>query len=348
MLHAGGVMLDKFLGFFSKDLAIDLGTANTLVYVKGKGIVLREPSVVAIDKDTNTILAVGEEAKRMLGKTPGNIVSIRPLRDGVITDFEVTEAMLAHFIKKVHNRKSFVRPRIVVAIPSGITQVEKKAVIDSALSAGAREVYLIEQPMAAAIGAGLPVQEPVGNMIVDIGGGTTEIAIISLSGIVYSYSLRIAGDELDEAIAQYIKKKHNLIIGEKTAEKIKLEIASAHPDADREGYVEVKGRNLTEGIPATVKITSAEIREAITDTVSKIVSAVKEALEKAPPELSADLAERGIVLAGGGALLPGLDRVIAEKTKLPVIIAEDPLTCVVEGAGKVLEHLPLLKRISVA
>ena len=341
-------MLDKFLGFFSKDLAIDLGTANTLVYVKGKGIVLREPSVVAIDKDTNTILAVGEEAKRMLGKTPGNIVSIRPLRDGVITDFEVTEAMLAHFIKKVHNRKSFVRPRIVVAIPSGITQVEKKAVIDSALSAGAREVYLIEQPMAAAIGAGLPVQEPVGNMIVDIGGGTTEIAIISLSGIVYSYSLRIAGDELDEAIAQYIKKKHNLIIGEKTAEKIKLEIASAHPDADREGYVEVKGRNLTEGIPATVKITSAEIREAITDTVSKIVSAVKEALEKAPPELSADLAERGIVLAGGGALLPGLDRVIAEKTKLPVIIAEDPLTCVVEGAGKVLEHLPLLKRISVA
>ncbi|BAT71742.1 rod shape-determining protein MreB and related proteins [Thermosulfidibacter takaii ABI70S6] len=341
-------MLDKILGLFSKDLAIDLGTANTLVYVRGKGIVLREPSVVAIDKDRNMILAVGEEAKKMLGKTPGNIVSIRPLRDGVITDFEVTEAMLSHFIKKVHNRKSFVRPRIVVAIPSGITQVEKKAVIDSALSAGAREVYLIEQPMAAAIGAGLPVQEPVGNMIVDIGGGTTEIAIISLSGIVYSHSLRIAGDEIDEAIINYVKKKHNLIIGEKTAEKIKIEMASAHPDTDKEGYMEVKGRNLTEGIPSTIRITSAEVREAISETVSKIVIAVKEALEKAPPELSADLAERGIVLAGGGALLPGLDKVIAEKTKLPVIIAEDPLTCVVKGTGKVLDHLSLLKRISVA
>ncbi len=341
-------MFDKILGLFSKDLAIDLGTANTLVYVRGRGIVLREPSVVAIDKEKNTILAVGEEAKRMLGKTPGNIVSIRPLRDGVITDFEVTEAMLSHFIKKVHNRKSFVRPRIVVAIPSGITQVEKKAVIDSALSAGAREVYLIEQPMAAAIGAGLPVQEPVGNMIVDIGGGTTEIAIISLSGIVYSHSLRVAGDEIDEAIVQHIKKKHNLVIGEKTAERIKIEIASAHPDADKEGYFEVKGRDLTEGIPSTVKVTSGEIREAISETVSKIVVAVKEALEKAPPELSADLAERGIVLAGGGALLPGLDKLIAEKTHLPVIIAEDPLTCVVEGTGKVLEHLSLLKRISVA
>ena len=341
-------MLDRILGLFSKDLAIDLGTANTLVYVKGKGIVLREPSVVAIDKESNTILAVGEEAKKMLGKTPGHIVSIRPLRDGVITDFEVTEAMLSHFIRKVHNRKSFVRPRIVVAIPSGITQVEKKAVIDSALSAGAREVYLIEQPMAAAIGAGLPVQEPVGNMIVDIGGGTTEIAIISLSGIVYSHSLRIAGDELDEAIVQYIKRKYNLVIGEKTAEKIKISMASAHPEADKEGEIEVKGRDLTEGIPATVKITSSEVREAIADTVSKIVTAVKESLEKAPPELSADLAERGIVLAGGGALLPGLDRLISERTHLPVIIAEDPLTCVVEGAGKVLDHLSLLKRISVA
>ena len=341
-------MIDKILGLFSKDMAIDLGTANTLVYIKGKGIVLREPSVVAIDKERNTILAVGAEAKKMLGKTPGNIVSIRPLRDGVITDFEVTEAMLSYFIKRVHNRKSFVRPRVVVAIPSGITQVEKKAVIDSSLSAGAREVYLIEQPMAAAIGAGLPVQEPVGNMIVDIGGGTTEIALISLSGIVYSHSLRIAGDEIDEAIINYIKKKYNLIIGEKTAERIKIEMGSAHPDTDKEGYIEVKGRNITEGIPDTVRITSAEVREAISEAVSKIVVAVKEALEKAPPELSADLAERGIVLAGGGALLPGLDKVIAEKTKLPVIIAEDPLTCVVKGTGKVLEHLSFLKRISVA
>ncbi len=341
-------MLDKLLGFFSKDLAVDLGTANTLVYVRGRGIVLREPSVVAIDKDTNSVLAVGEEAKKMLGKTPGNIVSIRPLRDGVITDFEVTEAMLSHFIKKVHNRKTFVRPRVVVAIPSGITQVEKKAVIDSALSAGAREVYLIEQPMAAAIGAGLPVQEPVGNMIVDIGGGTTEIAIISLSGIVYSHSLRIAGDEIDEAIVQYIKKKYNLIIGEKTAERIKIGLASAHPETDREGEMEVKGRDLTEGVPSTVKVTSGEIREAISETIYKIVITVKESLEKVPPELSADLAERGIVLAGGGALLPGLDRVISERTHLPVIVADDPLTCVVEGAGKVLEHLSLLKRISVA
>ncbi len=341
-------MLNRLLGIFSKDLAVDLGTANTLIYVKGKGIVLREPSVVAIDKDSNTVLAVGEEAKKMLGKTPGNIVSIRPLRDGVITDFEVTEAMLSYFIKKVHNRNTFVRPRVVVAVPSGITQVEKKAVIDSVSSAGAREVYLIEQPMAAAIGAGLPVQEPVGNMIVDIGGGTTEIAVISLSGIVYSQSLRIAGDEIDEAIVQYIKKKYNLIIGEKTAERIKIEFASAHPETDREGYLEVKGRDLAEGVPATIKVTSAEIREAISETVHKIVITVKESLEKVPPELSADLAERGIVLAGGGALLPGLDRVLAEKTKLPVIVAEDPLTCVVKGAGKVLDHLSLLKRISVA
>ncbi len=341
-------MIDKILGLFSKDLAVDLGTANTLVYVKGRGIVLREPSVVAIEKESKQILAVGEEAKRMLGKTPGNIVAIRPLRDGVITDFEVTEAMLSYFIKRVHNRRSFVRPRIVVAVPSGITQVERRAVVDSAHSAGAREVYLIEQPMAAAIGAGLPVQEPVGNMIVDIGGGTTEIAVISLSGIVYSYSLRVAGDEIDEAIIQYIKRKYNLIVGERTAEKIKIALAAAHPDAVKNEEMEVKGRDIAEGVPKGVKVTSQEIMEAIVDPVNQIVDAVKESLEKIPPELSADLTERGIVLAGGGALLSGLDLLLTERTGLPVIVADDPLTCVVMGAGKVLEELTLLKKVSLS
>ena len=341
-------MIDKILGLFSKDLAVDLGTANTLVYVKGKGIVLREPSVVAIEKDSRQILAVGEEAKRMLGKTPGNIVAIRPLRDGVITDFEVTEAMLSYFIKRVHNRRSFVRPRIVVAVPSGITQVERRAVVDSAHSAGAREVYLIEQPMAAAIGAGLPVQEPVGNMVVDIGGGTTEIAVISLSGIVYSHSLRVAGDEIDEAIIQYIKREYNLIVGERTAEKIKIALAAAHPDAVKDEVMEVKGRDITEGVPKGVRVTSQEIMEAIVDPVNQIVNAVKESLERIPPELSADLTERGIVLAGGGALLAGLDLLLTEKTGLPVIVADDPLTCVVMGAGKVLEELTLLKKVSLS
>ncbi len=341
-------MLSRFIGLFSRDLAIDLGTANTLVYVKGKGIVLREPSVVAVEKNKGQVLAVGDEAKRMLGRTPSNIVATRPLRDGVITDFEVTEAMLNYFIRRVHNRRGFVRPRVVIAIPSGITPVEKRAVRDSAESAGAREIYLIEQPMAAAIGAGLPIQDPVGNMIVDIGGGTTEVAIISLSGIVYSQSLRVAGDELDEAILAYTKKKHQLLIGERSAERVKIEIGSAYPIPELEnGYIEVKGRDLREGVPKVVQITSEEVREAIQGPINEILNAVKETLEQVPPELSADLADRGIVLAGGGALLRGLDHLISEFTGLPVIPAEDPLTTVVRGAGRVLEELDLLKKVSI-
>jgi len=341
-------MLNKFVGLFSKDLAVDLGTANTLVYVRGKGIVLREPSVVAIEQSSNRVLAVGDEAKRMLGRTPSNIVAVRPLRDGVITNFEVTEAMLNYFIRRVHNRRGFVRPRVVIAIPSGITQVEKRAVRDSAESAGSREIYLIEQPMAAAIGAGLPVQEPVGNMIVDIGGGTTEVAVISLSGIVYSQSLRVAGDEIDEAIITHIKKKHNLLIGERTAERVKIEIGSAYPLSDLEdATITVKGRCLREGVPKVIEITSEEVREAIQGPVNEILASIKEALEEVPPELSADLAERGIVLAGGGALLRGLDQLISEFTGLPVIQAEDPLTAVARGAGKVLEELDLLRKVSI-
>jgi len=342
-------MFNKLMGIFSKDLAVDLGTANTLVYVRGKGVTLREPSVVAIEKEKRRVLAVGDEAKRMLGRTPGNIVAIRPLRDGVITDFEVTEAMLNHFIRKVHNRGSFVRPRVVIAIPSGITQVEKRAVRDSAESAGAREIYLIEQPMAAAIGAGLPIQEPVGSMIVDIGGGTTEVAVISLSGIVYSRSIRIAGDEMDEAIIAYIKKKHSLLIGESTAERVKIELGSAYALEEFENStMEVKGRDLKEGVPKTIEVSTAEVREAIQGPVNDILSAVKEALETIPPELSADLAERGIILTGGGSLLRGLDILISEYTGLPVIRAEDPLTTVARGTGKVLEELDLLKSVSVS
>lgn len=340
-------MLDKIFGLFSKDLAIDLGTANTVIYVRGKGIVLCEPSVVAIDKNKNKVIAVGEEAKRMMGKTPGHVEVYRPLRDGVITNFEVTEAMLSYFIKKVHDRSTFIRPRVVIAVPSGITQVEKRAVIDSATSAGVREVYLIEQPMAAAIGAGLPVEEPTGSMIVDIGGGTTEIAVITLSGIAYSYSLRVGGDEIDEAIAHYIKQKFGLIIGPATAEKIKIEIGSAHPSADREGTVEVKGRDALEGIPKKIEVTSKDIREAMKEPILQIVHTVKESLEHVEPELSADLAERGITLAGGGAMIPGLDILLSEYTKLPVKIAEDPLFCVVKGAGRVLEEIELLSRVSV-
>jgi len=342
-------MLNRFIGLFSKDLAVDLGTANTLVYVRGKGIILREPSVVAIEQSKNRVLAVGDEAKRMLGRTPGNIVAIRPLRDGVITDFEVTEAMLNYFIRRVHNRRGFVRPRVVIAIPSGITQVEKRAVRDSAESAGSREIYLIEQPMAAAIGAGLSVQEPVGNMVVDIGGGTTEVAIISLSGIVYSQSLRVAGDEIDEAIITHIKKKHNLLIGERTAERVKIELGSAYPLSDLEdATIAVKGRSIREGIPKVIEITSEEVREAIQGPVNEILASIKEALEEVPPELSADLAERGIVLAGGGALLRGLDHLISEFTGLPVVQAEDPLTTVARGAGKVLEELDLLRKVSIS
>ena len=338
-------MFDNILGFFSNDIGIDLGTANTLVFVKDHGIVLREPSVVAVQAGTNKVLAVGDEAKRMLGRTPGNIVAIRPLKDGVIADFEVTEAMLRHFISKVHNRRRMVRPRVVIAVPSGITEVEKRAVKDSATHAGAREVYLIEEPMAAAIGVGLPVQEAAGNMVIDIGGGTTEVALISLSGIVFSRSVRVAGDELDEAIAQYMKRAYNLMIGERTAEEIKIKIGSAYK-LEKEVSMEVKGRDLVAGLPKTITITSQEVREALMEPISTIVDSVRITLERCPPELSADLVDRGLVLAGGGALLRGLDRLLAEETGLPVHVAEDPLSAVAEGTGKALQELNLLRRVS--
>jgi len=345
-------VFDYLYGFFSNDLSIDLGTANTLVYVRGKGIVCCEPSVVAVHKDsrnTNRVLAVGKEAKEMLGRTPGNIVAIRPLKDGVISDFEVTEAMLSYFIRKVHNQKAFfrplVRPRIIVAVPFGITQVEKRAVKESAASAGAREVYLVEEPIAAAIGAGLPITEPSGNMIVDIGGGTTEVAIISLAGIVYSTSIRVAGDKLDEAIIQHLKRKYNLLIGERTAELIKITIGSASP-TDEDKTMLVKGRDLVGGIPKTIEINSEEIRKALSDTISSIVEAVRMTLERTPPELSADIIDRGIVFAGGGALLKNIDVLLREETGLPVIIAEDPLSCVALGCGKILEELDLLRAVT--
>ncbi len=340
------MIFDKLLNMFSNDLAVDLGTANTLIYVKGKGIVCSEPSVVAINNDTKEILAVGAEAKSMLGRTPANIVAIRPMKDGVISNFEVTEKMLRYFITKVNNKKSFVRPRVIVAVPSGVTQVEKRAVKDSAIQAGAREVYIVEEPMAAAIGAGLPIQEPSGNMIVDIGGGTTEVAVISLSGIVYANSVRVGGDEMDEAIVNYIKRNYNLLIGTSTAEKIKIEIGSAYR-LEEEMSIEIKGRDLLNGIPKTVEITDSEIREALSDAVSKIVDAVKSALEKTPPELSADIVDRGIVLSGGGALLKGLDKKLAEETGLPIIVADDPLKAVAYGAGKVLDELDLLKKVCI-
>lgn len=340
----------NIFGFMSKDLAIDLGTANTLVYVKGKGIVANEPSVVAIHRDsrgTKRVIAVGEEAKRMLGKTPGDIMAIRPLKDGVIADFEVTEVMLKYFIQKVHNRKSYARPRVVISIPSGITPVERRAVKESAESAGAREVYLIEEPMAAAIGVGLPITEPDGNMIVDIGGGTTEVAVISLSGIVYCNSVRVAGDKIDEAIIQYVKRKHNMLIGERTAEMVKINIGSAYPSPDEDEIkMEVKGRDLIGGIPRTLEISAREIREAISEPVNAIVEAVRIALERTPPELASDIVDKGIVLSGGGALLKNLDLLIKEVTKLPVVVAENPLTAVVEGAGKVLDELELLKQVA--
>ena len=338
------------MAFFSKDLAIDLGTANTLVYLKGKGIVTNEPSVVAVHRDSRgvkRVIAVGEEAKRMLGKTPGSIVAIRPLKDGVIADFEITEAMLKYFIQKIHNKKSYARPRIVISIPSGITPVEKRAVKESAESAGAREVYLIEEPMAAAIGVGLPITEPSGNMIVDIGGGTTEVAVISLAGIVYCNSVRIAGDKIDEAIIQYIKRKYNLLIGERTGEMIKIEIGSAYPFPDeQEMTMEIKGRDLVGGIPKTLEISSKDIREAIAEPVNAIVDSVRIALERTPPELAADIVDKGIVLSGGGALLRNLDLLIREVTRLPVIVAENPTTAVVEGAGRVLDEVTLLKEIA--
>jgi len=338
------MLFNWIAGMFSNDLAIDLGTANTLIYVKGKGIVLSEPSVVAIKKGTNQVLKVGREAKEMLGRTPGSIVAIRPLKDGVIADFDITEQMIRAFIWKTHNRKTLVRPRVIVGVPSGITQVEKRAIRDSADQAGAREVYLIEEPMAAAIGAGLPVQEPTGSMIIDIGGGTTEVAVISLSGIVYSQSVRIAGDEMDEAVTHYLKRKYNLLIGERTAENVKIQIGSAYP-FDEPRTMEVKGRDLVDGIPKAITINDSDIREALHDPVYAIVDAVRTALERTPPELAADIAENGIVLAGGGALLHGLDTLISMETHLKVRVADDPLSCVVLGTGKVLDELDLLKEV---
>lgn len=338
--------LGSLLGLFSSDIGIDLGTANTLVYVRDKGIVLREPSVVAIHKGTNEVLAVGIEAKKMLGRTPGNIVAIRPLKDGVIADYDVTESMLRYFIQKVHNRRPLVRPRVVVAVPTGITEVEKRAVKDSAKHAGAREVRLLEEPMAAAIGVGLPVDEPAGNMIIDIGGGTTEVAIISLAGIVFSRSVRVGGDEMDEAIIAHMKRVYNLMIGERTAEQIKMKIGSAYP-LDEEISLDVKGRDLVAGLPKTLQVSSEEIREALQEPVQTIVEAVRISLERCPPELSADLVDRGLVLAGGGALLNGLDRLLAEETGLPVHVADDSLSAVAEGTGIVLHSFSFLSRISV-
>ena len=342
-------IFDMILGIFSNDLAIDLGTANTCVYVKGKGIVLREPSVVAVKKDNrgnNQVLAVGSEAKRMLGRAPGNIRAIRPMKDGVIADFEVTEAMLRYFISKVHNQRRLVRPRIMICVPTGITQVEKCAVKESALSAGAREVFLIEEPMAAAIGANLPIQEPTANMVVDIGGGTTEVAVISLSGIVYSRSVRVGGDKMDEAILRHVKRKYNMLIGESTAEEIKIQIASAYP-MEEEKEIEVKGRDLVTGIPQTIIITSEEVRKAIAEQVDAIVQAVRQALEQTPPELAADVVERGIVLTGGGALLRGLDQLLREDTSLPIFSVDDPLATVVMGTGIALDNMRTMREVCI-
>ncbi len=346
-------MLSSIFGMFSKDLAIDLGTANTLIYVKGRGIVINEPSVVAFYKNGRggkKVIAVGKDAKHMLGKTPEAIMAVRPLKDGVIADFEVAEEMLRNFIIKVHKRKFWVRPRVVISVPSGITPVERRAVKESAESAGAREVYLISEPMAAAIGAGLPVSEASGNIIVDIGGGTTEVAVISLAGIVYSTSVKVAGDKLDEAIAQYIKKKYNLLIGESTAEKIKIQVGSAVPPEKEEENKKmvVKGMDLFTGIPKSIEISTREVAEAIEEPIRVIVDTVKAALEKTPPELASDIADKGIMLSGGGALLRGMDKVISDATELPVVIADDPLTSVVRGAGKALDQLDLLKEIALS
>lgn len=337
----------KLLGLFSNDLAIDLGTANTLVYVKGKGIVLTEPSVVAVRRDhkgINKVLAVGNEAKMMLGRTPGNIEAIRPMKEGVIADFEVTGAMLRYFIRKVHNRRTLVRPRIIISVPSGITQVERRAVRESAESAGAREVYLIEEPMAAAIGADLPITEPIANMVVDVGGGTTEVAVISLAGIVYCKSVRVAGDKMDEAILQYIKRKYNLLIGVHTAELIKTTIGTAYPSENTK-TMEVKGRDLVTGIPKILTIDSEEVRTAISEQIETIVGAVKTALEQTPPELASDIVDRGIVLTGGGALLKNLDILLREETGLPIVVSEDPLSTVVLGCGKALDNISVLKEV---
>ncbi|HIA03647.1 MAG TPA: rod shape-determining protein [Myxococcales bacterium] len=344
-------MFDWLYGLFSDDLAIDLGTASTLVYVKGKGIVLSEPSVVAVQKDVRggrRVLAVGKDAKEMLGRTPGNIVAIRPMKDGVIADFEITEAMLRYFIAKAHNRRTLIHPRIIICVPFGITEVEKRAVRESAESAGAREVYLIEEPMAAAIGSGLPITEPSGNMIVDIGGGTTEVAVISLAGIVFSQSVKVGGDKMDEAIILHIKRKYNLLIGERTAEHIKCSIGNAFPNPQEEPMtMEVKGRDLVEGIPKTVVINSDEVREAMAEPIGQIVDAVRSALEATPPELSADIVDKGIVLAGGGALLRNLEVLLREETGLPVMVCDHPMDAVVLGSGNVLDELELLKSVTI-
>jgi len=343
------MLLDWVYGLFSNDLAIDLGTANTLTFVRGKGIVSNEPSVVAVQRagnGTKKVLAVGKEAKEMLGRTPGNIVAVRPMKDGVIADFEVTEAMLRYFITKVHNRRTLVKPRIIIGVPSGITEVEKRAVRDSALAAGAREVYLIEEPMAAAIGAGLPVTEPSGNMIVDIGGGTTEVAVISLAGIVVAKSIRVAGDKMDEAIVAYIKRKYNLLVGERTAEIIKKQIGNAYA-TDEVTTMEIKGRDLVAGVPKTLVMNSDEVREALSEPVNQIVDAVRSVLERTPPELAADIVDRGIVLTGGGAQLRNLDVMLREETGLPVMVSDSPECAVVLGTGRALDELALLREVAL-
>lgn len=338
--------VNHLYNMFSSDLAVDLGTANTLVYVRGKGVVSSEPSVVAINRDSKEILAIGQEAKNMLGRTPANIIAVRPMKDGVIADYDTTEKMIKYFIHKVHNRRMLVHPRMVICIPSGVTQVEKRAVKDSAIQAGAREVFLIEEPMAAAIGAGLPIQEPTGNMVVDIGGGTTEVAVISLSGIVYANSVRVGGDEMDDNIVNYIKRQYNLLIGTATAEDLKIKLGSAFP-LDSEIKTEIKGRDLVTGIPKTIEISDSEIREALKDSITKIVDAVRIALEQTPPELSADIVDKGIVLTGGGALLKNLDKRLSHETGLPIIVSDDPLKAVALGSGRVLDDLDLLKKVAV-
>jgi rod shape-determining protein MreB len=340
--------LFNIMGFFSNDMAIDLGTANTLVYVDGKGVVCDEPSVVVLRTDNKKPLAVGSEAKRMLGKTPADIVAIRPMKDGVIADFDATGEMLKYFIQKVHNRRSFVSPRVVIGIPTGITQVEQRAVRDAAHASGAREVFLVEEPMAAAVGVGLPVEEPTGSMIVDIGGGTTDIAVISLGGVVYSKAVRVGGDKMDETLMAYIKRKYNLMIGDRTAERMKIELGSAVASEDGGGLIkDIKGRDLVTGIPKTIPITEEEVRDALSEPINTILETIKVALENTPPELAADIVDRGIVLAGGGALLKGLDTLISEATELPVVVAEDPLTAVVRGVGMTLGNIKLLKRVAL-
>ena len=344
------MIFDFLLGMFSNDLAIDLGTANTLIYVKGEGIVCNEPSVVAVQKDGRggrRVLAVGAEAKKMLGRTPGSIVAIRPLKDGVIADFEITEAMLRYFIARAHNRRTLVKPRIIICVPFGITEVEKRAVKESAEGAGAREVYLIEEPMAAAIGAGLPITEPSGNMVVDIGGGTTEVAVISLAGIVYSQSVRVGGDKMDESIMAYMKRKYNMAIGEQTAERIKITVGNAYP-LEQQLTMEVKGRDMVAGIPKTVVVNSDEIRDSLSEPTNAIVEAVLIALERTPPELAADIVDKGIVLTGGGSLLKNLDVLLREETGLPVMVCDDPISAVVLGSGKALDHLELLKEVTIS